>query len=281
VIDLDCNFSKGLESLLDSSHVSLLHEDSMRRSARFRSTISSNPSSGAIDPAPQLRVETTDFGFHYVSLREAAAGRVQARLSVYVAPYLCFVAPQDSAFLSVPLDDLHTRLYLIAWSPRIPITPALRADWVRFMGLEPAVLEACGLARRAISEGSLSDSNNFVQDRKAMKTRASYSGLPGLMAEDAAMITSIPGISDYSGEHLTASDAAVVQLRRILWRIARSGEETDRPLPVAIPANLKSETLNSASGMLASADDWRTIAPYLRQTADGAMTDIAVTPQIP
>ena len=257
-VDLDCNFSKGLEALMDSSHVSLLHADSIKKSPVFRSSIPARPSQDHIDAAPELRIETTDFGFHYVSLRRGEAERYQARLSVFVAPYLCFVAPENSAFLCVPRDDTHMRMYIIAWSPRIPITPALRADWVRFMGLDPQVLSACGLLPTGPA-GPIADQNRFVQDRRGMRAGETYSGLPGLTAEDAAMMTSIPGISSYVGEHLTASDAAIVQLRRTLWKLARDTGD----IPCGFKMGVSPEAINSCARVLSNPNDWREMIGYL------------------
>jgi phenylpropionate dioxygenase-like ring-hydroxylating dioxygenase large terminal subunit len=278
-LDVDCSFVKALEGLMDSAHISLLHVNSMPISTEFRSTITDNPYADAIDAAPEVEVEATDFGFHFASLRNAVKDGAPARhvrIAAFVMPFLCFVAPTGSAFLSVPQDDDHTRFYNIKWFPNLPFTGRLRERWIEFMGLDAERLAAAGMTASMPGPGPLGRRNHFVQDRAGMRAGSTYSGLPGLNSEDAAMVCSIPSLCDYSGEHLTPADVAVTALRRTFATAARQAIANEPPL--GVQPRTDTRLINSASGVLSPGEDWRALTPaHLRRDTGLAHEDVEPT----
>jgi hypothetical protein len=91
-----------------------------------------------------------------------------------------------------------------------------------------------------------------------MQAGQTWTGLPGLTAEDAAMVTSST-IYDRSKENLVPADLAVIRVRRILLECARrvrAGEE-----PIGIKTTTLTEQIAAGSGLLAPGDDWHEIVP--------------------
>ena len=70
-VDLDCNYVQPLEGLADSSHVGVLHSDTIKRLAADHGA--GDGAALSIDQAPKLVVELTDFGYHYAALRRMLA----------------------------------------------------------------------------------------------------------------------------------------------------------------------------------------------------------------
>ena len=142
----------------------------------------------------------------------------------------------------------------------------MREQWVDFLGLDTASLEQAGIAPHFAPEGPLGARNHFIQDREGMRSGKTFSGLPGLTAEDAAMTCSVPGISEYEGEHLVPADLAVVRLRQHLWGLAR------QPAKPLNDTDLLS--VHSGAGTLQEGDDWRELltAPAMDEAVRLSLT---------
>jgi len=259
-VDLDCNFVRPLEGLVDTSHVSLLHADTIRNLPNDRGR--GDAAALAADSMPKLELEPTDFGFHYAAIRglPATEGAAQVRMTAYAAPYTCFISPGDHAHISVPQDDMHTRFYNIMWSrdQRLDAGEA-RERLLAMYGLTDEILDLQGIRALMPPPGPLGSRNHFVQDRGAMRAGESFTGRLGLTAEDAVMTVSIGSISDYRGEHLVPADLGVVRLRRLLNDISRSvaaGEE-----PVGVRPATDPRRIGAPSGVLGKDEDWRRLVP--------------------
>jgi phthalate 4,5-dioxygenase len=263
-VDLDCNFVRPLEGLVDSAHVSLLHVDAMKQLVNYVPNIKgANHAALTSDSMPKLELELTDFGFHYAAIRglpDGEPGTAQVRITAYAAPYLCFIAPGNAAHISVPQDDTHTRFYNIFWSTidRLDQGPA-REVMLNLYGLSDDILDLHGVRTEPPPPGPLGKRNHFVQDRQAMKSGKSYSGGLGLTMEDAVMTCSIPGVSDHDGEHLVPADVAIVRLRRLLTGIANKVQLGEPP--VGLRPRTRSTDIISTSAVLAAGLHWRSLVP--------------------
>jgi phthalate 4,5-dioxygenase oxygenase subunit len=256
-IDLDCNYVQPLEGLADSSHVGVLHSDTINRLAAGLGA--SDGAALSSDQAPKLVVELTDFGYHYAALRRAPASSYQVRVTAYVAPLLFLIAPGGQAFMSVPQDDTHSRFYNIFWDPddKLADGPG-REQRLTMFGLHDEQLAAAGIVARNPLTGDLGERNHFVQDRDGMRSRTTFSGLPGLTAEDAAMTSSMGPLFDRSNEHLVPADLAVIRLRRALLDIARAG---GLPQPSQEMGRTETRRITAMSGVIGSDDDWHELVP--------------------
>ena len=267
-VDLDCSYVKALEGSVDSAHVSLLHSDSVSRSPVAR-MVMTGQTAPDVDGAPVIEIENTDVGFYIASIRPTAdtgSSTRQVTIAAFVAPFVCLVPPVGTAFICVPQDDRHCRLYNVKWFSALPFEGRMREQWVDFLGLDTASLEQAGIAPHFAPEGPLGARNHFIQDREGMRSGKTFSGLPGLTAEDAAMTCSVPGISEYEGEHLVPADLAVVRLRQHLWGLAR------QPAKPLNDTDLLS--VHSGAGTLQEGDDWRELltAPAMDEAVRLSLT---------
>ncbi len=103
--------------------------------------------------------------------------------------------------------------------------------------------------------------NNFLQDRAAMRSRKSFSGIAGSGPnQDMAVLESMGPVVDRSGEHLGASDVAVIRLRRrLLDALAASqrGEE-----PPGLDPEFDYSSLVGVQGVIGVDQPWQATVPY-------------------
>lgn len=259
-VDLDCNFVRPLEGLVDTSHVALLHADTIKALPADRGR--GDAAALAADSMPKLELEATDFGFHYAAIRNlpGEADASQVRITAYAAPYACFISPGDHAHISVPQDDTHTRFYNIVWSRTERLDEGEARDrMLGIYGLTDDILDAQGIRATMPPPGPLGRRNHFRQDRAAMRAGETFTGHLGLTAEDAVMTVSIGSISDYRGEHLVPADFGVVRLRRMLNEIARSvASGAD---PIGVKPSTDTRRISAPSGILRDGEHWRALVP--------------------
>lgn len=264
-VDLDSNYVQHLEGLADSSHVGILHSDVLARQA------GDNGHLGAIasHSAPQLQVESTDFGFHYAAIRNVPAGdgqpKRQVRVSVFVAPFIFYIP--DATFngsgsnihISVPIDDTHARFYNIFWTRDAEMDAGWKDRVTQIFGLTDSQLDASGT--RAVRSRPLnpSDRNVLTQDREAMRARKTFSGLDGLTIEDAAMTVGSGQIYDRTQEHLVPADQAVIRLRRTLLKCAERVRDGQQPIGLSTKTDMS--TVHAAGAVVQSGYDWHDLVP--------------------
>ena len=256
-IHTECNWAQVLEGSIDSAHSSSLHSTNMPPAQVEGSTATGSawlrPSN---DKAPRLQFEPTDYGFRYAALRTPIRNpetHQYVRTTLYVAPFTVLIPPNDQynlAQMLVPIDDLNTMFYWIAWHPD-PAKGITQEAWRRFCAAEVGVdLDGNYRKIRNIRNG-------YQQDRDAMR-RGDWTGIKGIPAQDMAMWESMGPITDRSEEHVGSSDLAVAQFRRMMVAAARKFREGGPAIGATEPrvAHVK---LASFEGVVSKATDWRTL----------------------
>ncbi len=224
---VDCNFVQVQESLVDTTHLGFLHSNGMRASDDSDLDYAKKVGAMAIDLAPKLEVEDTDYGFRYVALRRDGKGGYDARVTTYVAPFTILNANGDIGLFVVPMSDMRTSFIHVFWDRRrkINVEP-LRSEQLRFVGLDPREQDEFGISPAAADRPQKpGPDNNFLQDRVAMRDGKSFSGLPGLIPEDCAVLVSSGAIRDRTREIITGADVGIAALYRSLLKVARSAEK--------------------------------------------------------
>ncbi len=148
----------------------------------------------------------------------------------------------------VPIDDVNTMFYWVAWHPD-PAKGISQQAWRKFCAAEVGVDLDSNFRRKATLE------NNFFQDRDAMK-RGDWTGIKGIPAQDMAMWESMGPISDRSEDHPGASDLAVVQFRRMM--IAAARKFADGGPAIGTQKDMPYASLASFEGVVPKTVDWRT-----------------------
>jgi len=253
-IDINCNYLQLLEGGMDSSHVGILHADVAKpgwwSNSGERNTDLLNPGALASDDdAPELDIESTEFGFHYAAFRKLPGGGRSVRIVPFILPNARVIPAQArvATLFEVPLDDENTSTYIIVHAKE----PYARAHHRSISGIGDARLYS-----EADFKWRASWENRFGQDRAIMDMH--WGGFRGLEQEDAAVSLSMGKIFDRSKEHLVPADAAVIHTRRILLTAAR--DAADGKAPPKLPS-LKRVT-GIADTDLPEGTAWQTLVPH-------------------
>jgi phthalate 4,5-dioxygenase oxygenase subunit len=254
-IHVGCNWAQVLEGAIDSAHSSSLHSTDMVPAQ----VASAGATEGewlrpSTDKAPRLQVQRTDFGFRYVAIRRPisnADSQDYLRITVFIAPFTVLIPPNDRyqlAILNIPLDDVSTMFYFIAWSEGEGIE---QEAWRQFCRARVGVdLDANFRSMRTRE-------NDYLQDRDAMR-HGSHTGIAGIPNQDIAMWETMGAIADRSRERLGASDMAIVQFRRIMVDAARKVRDGGPAIGTAAD-HIRHVKLRSYEGIVPKKTDWTTL----------------------
>jgi phthalate 4,5-dioxygenase oxygenase subunit len=262
-IHTECNWAQVLEGSIDSAHSSSLHSTNMPPGEVEGSTATDTawvrPST---DKAPRLQFEPTSYGFRYAAIRKPIRDpetHQYVRTTLFLAPFTVLIPPNDRynlAQMLVPVDDVNTMFYWIAWhpDPGKGITPQA---WRRFCAAEVGVdLDEDYRKKRNLR-------NRYLQDRAAMK-RGDWTGIAGIPAQDMAMWESMGPITDRSEDYFGTSDLAVAQFRRMMVAAAERFRE-GAPAIGTTGARLRYTELASFEGIVPKTTDWRTLGMSTRE----------------
>src|SRR3954470_7570134 len=260
-----CNWAQVLEGSIDSAHSSSLHSTNMPAAQDvYGSTATGEawlrPSN---DKAPKLQFEPTSYGFRYAALRKPIKnpeGDQYVRTTLFIAPFTVLIPPNNQynlAQMLVPIDDVNTMFYWIAWHPD-PKKGITQEAWRKFCAasvgpdLNPDYTKKRNLA------------NMFLQDRAAMK-RGDFTGIVGIPAQDMAMWESMGPIADRSKDHPGSSDVAVVQFRRMMVAAAKKFSEGGPAIGTGEhPPHVQ---LASVERIVPRTTDWKTLGVPAPTTA--------------
>jgi hypothetical protein len=155
-------------------------------------------------------------------------------VAAFVAPCIVLNPNGDIATFVVPMSDTKTAFIHVFWSATQELNrEPLRSRHLEFIGLTPQVLDAFGLTDDTLGRADRPGAhNNFLQDRAAMRSGDSWSGLPGLIEEDVAASVSAGPLRERSSEALSGSDIGIVRLYRALLSCADAVEGGGDPLGI-------------------------------------------------
>ena len=210
----ECNYLQGLEGDVDPQHLSFLHRffnlapDAVRESTTFT----------AKDPAPEILVEDTTYGFRIYAVRDAGDATRYVRVTN-------FVMPNNSAFAAgQPVDPAVEKLprsthYRMHW--HVPIDDVTHWKYemcVRLDGpVDPEYLHRV-FPHQPGEPLERTIHNRYLQDRNEQRTKT-FTGIGTSFNDHDRLATeSMGAIFDRSGEHLGATDRGVTLLRRMLLR---------------------------------------------------------------
>ena len=254
-----CNWAQVLEGSIDSAHSSSLHSTNMPAAQDvYGSTATDSawlrPSN---DKAPRLQFQPTSYGFKYAAIRtpiKNADTHDYVRTTLYIAPFTVLIPPNNQynlAQMLVPLDDVNTMFYWVAWHPD-PAKGISQQAWRRFCAAEVGI----DVDRDFKKLRNLG--NRYLQDREAMK-RGDFTGIHGIPTQDMAMWESMGPIVDRSQDHPGSSDMAVVQFRRMMVAAAKRLAEGGPAIGNTEP-RIPHVQLASFEGLIPKDTDWRTLS---------------------
>ena len=203
---LECNYLQGLEGDCDSAHLNFLHK--MFKPDARREFLS------LVDQAPDFEFDELDCGVRAAAIRRLDKGATYARVSHFIMPFIGAV-PVGSmvdgrldgfkAVYQVPADNRNTWRYdfFFKWSRPFSKEDSSKRDFVD-----------------ASYKKLRNQRNNYLQDRERQKT-VNFTGITEFLNQDACATESMGAVVDRSKEHVGASDAFILQVRRFLLRAVK------------------------------------------------------------
>ena len=217
------NFLQALEGTLDSSHLSFLHRGNF---SREYVPGAEGPGHIAESTAPEFHLEGAVHGLVVGAKRPLRDGTAYWRVTQYVMPSFILVPPNARNARNwlgfVPIDDHNTWCWAVSWQPAHPMSTEERTRLQSGVGLHMALVPGT-LTPRANRD------NGYLQDRALQASGVSYTGIPGVGAQDFAVVDSAETICDRTNEHLGTSDRAIIAAREALETEGRAVARGDAP----------------------------------------------------
>ncbi len=235
-VNTPANYLQLFEGGTDSSHVGILHCN--LANPDWKNKASFVPEAGdytsvAIavgDNAPDLELENTPYGYHYAAKRQGPSlddgtPTHSVRVTAIILPTgrIIPLAQYQFFVFEVPQDDFKTSTYVVAHGPKAFDRDKMRA----VLGLNNEKLW-----NERDCEYLATPDNRFGQDVTRM--HETWSGLAGLIPEDASIGVSMGPIVERHKETLVPADMAVVRLRNRLLDSLKLYQSGQPPLGVAI-----------------------------------------------
>jgi phthalate 4,5-dioxygenase oxygenase subunit len=203
-----------------------------------------------------MQFQATSYGFRYAAIRKpirTPETPQYVRTTLFIAPFTVLIPPNNQynlAQMLVPVDDVNTMFYWVAWHPD-PQKGISQEAWRAFCCARPGIeLDENWRKKRTLE-------NRFLQDRAAMK-RGDWTGIEGIPAQDMAMWESMGPITDRSEEIAGSSDLAVVHFRRMMVAAAAQMRDGGPAIGTTEP-RVPHVELASFEGVVPKSTDWRTL----------------------
>ncbi len=218
----DCNWLQSLEGELDSAHVSFLHRTIDRVHEKKMALTGQYFRENTF---PRWTVHDTDYGMMAGATRTVEGGRNFLRVNQFLLPFFTMIAPVpgNGRVLRawVPCDDTHHCVIVVTYRPDRPLNEEEVAAW-----------RNGNTAHRKTLPGTLQPeahlANDYLIDREVQRN-ASYTGIHGIRAQDAAMTESQGPVADRTKEYLGSSDTAIIAARKRLLRAAKALMQGEDP----------------------------------------------------
>ena len=233
----DCNWVQSLEGAIDTAHFSFLHRvldtDETRKLETLRRTAAIGAGSAlqdrvrwiTDDPRPRFAIAAHETGLTIGASRKTDGSDRYWRLSQFMMPNHALVPvafPGDvyHGQCWVPVDDTTCWIFTYSWLPDRAFTDDERQRYANGLSLH-AEVDSNYVPLRNLR-------NEYALDRQAQKT-VSYTGIPGVSEQDAAIQDSQGPIQDRTREHLGPTDAGIVEFRKMLMAAARGLQAGQEP----------------------------------------------------
>ena len=235
-----CNWFQGLEAVLDSAHLGIMHKSWMQVHGGSRL---------AGLQSPFFEIVNQPYGLREAALRDLGDGTMYARIREVVFPYYSFI-PSDRPYphfmiCAIPIDDDWNAQWYIYYDDEKPIDERWRAE--RMEGTSGSY------------DNFYDDQGGFAtmwgQDRKKMR-EGHWTGLRTLQYEDFIAEESMGSQVDRSREYLGSSDGIIIRARRLMLQAARA-HQRDGTRAFGLDANLDYSRVRALAIRYPRQHDWR------------------------
>jgi hypothetical protein len=136
-----------------------------------------------------------------------------------------------AAHVWMPIDDEHTMLYSVDFSPERPFTEEDLERSKTFHGIHTENIPGTDVA-------TMNKGNDYMIDRDLQASGQSYTGMRGLGIQDCAVQESMGPIADRTAEHLLISDTAIAKIRQLMLQTLKD-HVAGKPLPGLDPRSFR------------------------------------------
>jgi len=250
----ECNWLQALEGGIDSSHAPILHRALIGGAGGIAPT-----SAFVQGRAPTLEVDVTDYGYRYTGIRPLGRDEQYVRGYHFVMPFTQLRPGQNvgrdgserpvvSGHHWVPIDDDNC----MVWNWHYSYGDYILSEEERWMNASGNGPEHIDLRGEFRAHGN--SRNDWLIDREVQKTQT-FTGIPGINAQDRAVQESMGPIVDRSREHLGPADRAIITARRLLAEAVRSVQSGQEPLG----ANRSYYSIRAAERIFPLAKTWQEV----------------------
>jgi phthalate 4,5-dioxygenase len=245
----ECNWVQALEGDIDTAHLYFLH-------ARLDPDEDRGPQNdnGVYheDRHPRLHLIDMPYGIMYGAQRDEGPDNHYWRITQFMFPFHTYFPPGGFAgvpgHIWVPLDDYNTMVWSVSFNPISPVQR--RQLWNANDASQFLPPTSDGLGRwRAVANKA----NDYLIDRDVQRTKT-FTGIPTIPLQDQAVTESMGPIYDRSTEHLSTTDATIIQVRRKLLNAAKALRDSGTTPPGV--ENPEWYGVRSASLVLPRDADW-------------------------
>ncbi|MCG2621288.1 Rieske 2Fe-2S domain-containing protein [Arthrobacter sp. I2-34] len=265
IVASSANYTRLVEGLIDTTHTGVLHQDALKQlregkgPAPVFGTTQRKVTTGVIakDLAPTIEVQETDFGFRYAaisSFEENGQLKRQARITSLVHPTTVYIQPDNIVQITLPVDDNRSLFFMVFWSEARQIgVGTARQEVLEYYGIDETGMNKWGLGREYHDLPDRPNrSNNWLQDREAMRRGESFTGMQRFIPEDWGVNQSMGPVDLYPIEHLVPADLAIARYRRQLVDNTKRVAQGEDPLGLS-----PKDSPKPANIMLDEGQDWR------------------------
>jgi phenylpropionate dioxygenase-like ring-hydroxylating dioxygenase large terminal subunit len=221
----NCNWVQAMEGDFDSSHLGFLHTSLSKPEVQLTKVEGGDALRSIVtaDRQPALEVAETPVGVMYAAARGTGRDDRYWRVSQFHLPFYTSVPSYgglNRLKIWVPMDNEHTLIWEANWSLDRDLDPEERLGWKGRVPPSGFLPETEGWYGRG--NFAARSENDYFVDRERQKTH-NFTGMEDeTPVQDAAMQESMGPIVDRTREHLSASDAAIIRLRRRLLLAAEA-----------------------------------------------------------
>jgi phenylpropionate dioxygenase-like ring-hydroxylating dioxygenase large terminal subunit len=238
VAQVQVNWLQGVEALVDTAHVGVLHKSHIPLLA---------DEDEFDDIAPRYDIDPQPYGFRAAALRKMKDGSEYVRVTEYIAPWYAYIpqrGPNGVCVMSIPIDDYNVNQWYISFDPINPLTKDRVKFFESMIGPDP----------NSFYNPKGTFENRWLQDRELMK-QGHFSGVHGIPIEDFIVQESMGSIVDRSKEFLGSTDEAIGRLRRMFLK-SLENFKNGKP-PVTLDKKIDYASIKTRTFYTPPNTDWR------------------------
>lgn len=225
------NWLQAMEGGIDSAHVSFLHRGNLNSDPLFKGARGNQYNLN--DSQPFFEVVDAPAGLYIGARRRAENETYYWRITPWVMPCFTMVPPRGDhpihGHFWVPIDDENCWAWSFDYHPTRKLSETEVAAMKDGKGIH--VKYVPGTYRPLANKD-----NDYLMNRAAQRSGATYSGVEGIGMQDASLQESMGPIVDRTKENLTTTDNGIIMARLKLIRAARALADKGILPPGRLPA---------------------------------------------